>query len=404
MLNLKLIAFDLAAIIAKEEDYFGEELLQRYARLDRSSGSEVTALADYLRELGLPVAKPIITKAIEEGKKITKERVSPIYLLDKTNNGHIDDINSISFGPNNLIATASSDGTAKVIDLLNQQLLFTLDLASGGHMGKVLSAAISPDGKHLATSGEDKTVIISDIVSKEALIVVNCSKIISSLAWSPDGSMLACGEVDRVKFYKFDYAQREKEELRDASLFDSSSRTESPIKSLAWLPNGRWLAAARGSNIDIIDVARRGIFKTVWPDSLVNQLAWCPKGSFIAAAEKRGVTSVINVQTGEEVYSKTSDRILSESYSVLNVSFHPDGELIVSSNRVGRLRIANFMTKEEIISLGQNTFEYVGSVWSPDGQFIATVGFPSTRIDAINPSVRIFRFEDILNRASWSWE
>jgi len=63
---------------------------------------------------------------------------------------HTDRVESVHVSPDrSLLASASSDGTVKIWDAEHGRLLLTID---GQHMGVVLSACFSPDGKFLATA------------------------------------------------------------------------------------------------------------------------------------------------------------------------------------------------------------------------------------------------------------
>ena len=111
---------------------------------------------------------------------------------------------------NRLIATASTDKTAKLWDLSTGKLLRTIRVPiEHGHEGKVNAVALSPDGRTLAVAGwtgldqtDGKYIYIFDTESgilKRTLPKLN--EIIFHMVYSPDGKYLAVNQ--RIGFKLF---------------------------------------------------------------------------------------------------------------------------------------------------------------------------------------------------------
>ena len=84
-------------------------------------------------------------------------------------------------------------GPARTSDLLSPIMLLT------GHTGQVLTTKFSPDGKHLASGGDDYTIKIWDATTGD------CTRTLTgqpgwvySVAYSPDGKHLASGNADKM--------------------------------------------------------------------------------------------------------------------------------------------------------------------------------------------------------------
>ncbi len=60
-----------------------------------------------------------------------------------------------------------------------------------GHWNEITAITIHPDGKHFASAGYDNNIRIWEIASGEPVQVLNCHRLVTSLAYSPDGSLLA---------------------------------------------------------------------------------------------------------------------------------------------------------------------------------------------------------------------
>ena len=120
---------------------------------------------------------------------------------------HGGSIESIEFSPVDASLVASA-GDSQSIKLWNWQDNTSTTLT--GHTDKINSVAFSPDGKLLASGSNDRVVKIWDVQRKQNITTLKHipsglgpSQVIS-VAFSPNGEMLASAGYQSVKFWDVD--------------------------------------------------------------------------------------------------------------------------------------------------------------------------------------------------------
>jgi len=291
--------------------------------------------------------------------------VMPVYalqaILDQIRErnqfvGHQGCLYSVSFSPNGkYIATASDDGTARLWDLLGNQLA---ELKK--HQSAVYSVSFSPNGEYIATASDDGTAQLWDLSGNQIVEFRGHQGCLYSVSFSPNGEYIATASADGTARL-WDLLGNQLAELK---------RHQGLVYCVSFSPNGEYIATASADGISRVwDLSGNQIAELREHQNWVFSVSFSPNGEYLVTASADG-TARLWLLSGKKIA-----RIRHRSW-VRSASFSPNGKYIATASDDSTVRLWDLSGNQ--IAQFQHR-DWVRSVsFSPDGQYLATVGSDST--------------------------
>jgi WD40 repeat protein len=228
-------------------------------------------------------------------------------------------VSALWWSPNGkyLASYRVGDGTFKVWDAASGAELFGRDFGGTARV----ALAWSPDDRRLAlsviTSSNERDTSILDAITGRWLSRLS-SEAFSTVAWSPDGKLLACGQSWRSAFEIWDA-----ETARRLDVVDGKTVRGSGFGlPLAWDPASKrvaWATSHKGGGI--YDTQTRQVIRFDRPEMSVGtvwtQLVWRPDGNQLA------VTNGANVLVFDAASGASGSSTRGQS-----IAWSPDGLLV----------------------------------------------------------------------------
>lgn len=231
--------------------------------------------------------------------------------------------------------------------------------------------AFSPDGDRIAvatTWGLYVYAINAGQVQPDALLAIDPETVINTLAYSPDGALIATGDTDRQVILWDAVTGEQKQVLQDH---------ENWIRSVAFSPDGMYLvsgssdAAVRlwpirdGVAVDTVELV--GFEVTVWA------VTFSPDSQTLAVGLNDNRIQLI------EVANPDNRRTLQgHSGRVFALTFSADGSRLASASADGTARLWDVMTGETLTTFEGHVGWLRGVAFAPDGESLVTASYDST--------------------------
>jgi WD40 repeat protein len=330
-----LVAFSLlAAGIHPASNFAADPGTWQEARSIQSALGTVTALALSPDGDRVAVGAMVVAGAGQQHRVMLCSLADHAGFLDL--GAHEGEIRAVAFSPDgSIVATTGDDQTVKLWDMRHGNEVQTVPVGSPG-----FATAFTPDGHRLIAGGH--ALSVWSVPALRRVVRVD-DVLVSSVAVSPDGTLLATGELPR--------------------------NTRSRVVRLR--------SPATGEILRTFDDAQSGV---IW------SLAFSTDGRCLASGSADGTARIWDVDSGK----------LSASHSpgigpINSVALSPDGSLISLGNRDQPLQLWSVESGQRKFTLPAGTGRC--AVFSSDGATLITSGNVSPLRDRlIRAEIRVWRF------------
>lgn len=234
-------------------------------------------------------------------------------------------------------------------------------------LGSIKSVAFSPDGKLLATGDTNGAVHLWEVASgRELLTCKGHTNLVNSVTFSPSGEIVASGSYDQtVRLW----------DVSTGECLQVLNRHTNSVFSITFSPSGEILASGNfDQTVSLWDIRTGECLKTLYGHTrLVCSVIFSPSGQTLASASGDQTLRIWDVSTGECL------KILHEHTGLVSsVAFSLSGGMLASGSYDQTLRIWDVSTGECLKILQGHTESLWSVAFSPSGKTLASGSYDET--------------------------
>ncbi|MHC4178494.1 MAG: WD40 domain-containing protein [Planctomycetota bacterium] len=248
-----------------------------------------------------------------------------------------------------------------------------------GHRSQVPSLSFSPDGRLLASAGQDCALRLWDVATGQlAAELRGHTRPMMCVAFSPDGKRLASGGGDRtIRIWD---AATGKQLVSQRLATTDEDGPDGDVWSISWSPDGREIAAAVRLASATIRDGRTGEEIRRLPLRHMRSVGYSSDGTRLALGGMDGTVHIWGTAEWKPLRALGQSTPLGRAHSspVVFVGWSLDGRQVATAAEHRELKIWNVESGREVLAMHGHTAEIRSAAWSRDSRYLASASDDGT--------------------------